>query len=117
MTLDETLARMLAMLGEPVDVRVRSIEPVCLIANFYGTLASSGDVRHESRRSEGEAFEFLVVRANVSSEFYVYQVGFVGAAYVDLGRDQGGELEIRMGSVVLEIQWRADRPTWITAPN
>lgn len=84
LTLDEALARLLAMIGEPVDVRVMSVEPLGLIANFYGTLISRGDVRHVSRRAEGEVFEFFVARGDAGAEFYIDQRSFGGASYVDV---------------------------------
>ena len=57
------MTKPLAMVGEPVDVHLMSTDPAVAIVNFYGTQDSRGDVRHRSRCSEGEAFEFVVVRA------------------------------------------------------
>ena len=58
LTLDETLVKLLAMVGDPVDVHVMSThsDPPTAIVNSFGTLISRGNVRHPS----GGALDVIV---------------------------------------------------------
>jgi hypothetical protein len=81
------------MVGEPVDVHLMSTDPAVAIVNFYGTQDSRSDVRHRSRCSDDEAFEFVVVRGGAEVTFYIERT-FSGGAYVAVARRRGGALEV-----------------------
>lgn len=103
MTFDETLAELLAMVGQRVDVTVSSAYPRVMVASYEGTLARGDDIEHPSR--EGETFMFGMQDPAVA--FILEQRAFMGAGYVGADATQG-PLEIRVVSAILTIDG-ADR--------
>ena len=99
MTFDETLAELLAMVGQRVDVTVSSAYPLVMVASYEGTLARGDDIEHPSR--QGETFMFGM-QEDAAVAFIVEQRAFVGAGYVGADATQG-PLEIRVGSAILTI--------------
>jgi hypothetical protein len=98
MTFDETLAELLAMVGQRVDVTVSSAYPRVMVASYAGTLARGDDIEHPSR--DGETIMFGMQDPTVA--FILEQRAFIGASYVGTDTMQG-PLEICVGSAILTI--------------
>lgn len=96
---EEALSAILELVGQKLEVTVVSLNPLGVVAEFYGVLRGGGDIRYPARAVEGEAFRCEV---GEGSSFSVEERLFRGAGWVRVG-SASGSLRLYLGSAVVEL--------------